>query len=331
MTIIRRFIEQLRGRSLSVVLPEGKDERIISAARRITDQGIAESIVLGKRVDLEAAASRAGVPLDGITLIDPRQSGRLEAYAEIYAERRNVTVDIARRVVRRPLYFAGMMVAGGDAHTMLAGVARPTSLVIQAGLVTVGLADGIATPSSFFLMILPEFQGERDRLFLFADCAVNVAPTPSELADVAIASEKSARRLLDREPRVAMLSFSTQGSASHVHVDRVAEALAIARRKAGHLKIDGELQADAALIVSVAARKVKQPGAVAGRANVLIFPDLNSGNIAYKLIQHMAGAQALGPFLQGFAKPISDLSRGASADDVVATAVISLSLLPEST
>ena len=161
-------------------------------------------------------------------------------------------------------------------------------------------------------------------MFVFADCAVNVAPTPAQLADIAIASEKSARQLLDEEPRVAMLSFSTKGSASHARVDQVTEALAIVRRKAPDVKIDGEFQADAAIIPSVGAKKVKQPSPVAGRANVLIFPDLNSGNIAYKLTQYMAGAQAIGPFLQGFTRPIGDLSRGASVNDVVATAAICL-------
>lgn len=318
---IERFIEEVKGKSLSVVLPEGRDERVIAAARQMKDEGIAEPIVLGKPDQIEAAA---GAELDGIVVINPDESPKLDAYAEAYLQKRDVEFNIARRIVRRPLCYAGMMVAQGDAHTMVAGVASATCLVIQSGVLTVGLAEGIDTASSFFLMVLPEFDGQRNRSFIYADCAVNIAPSPSELADIAIASEKSARKLLDEEPRVAMLSFSTKGSAAHAHVDRVTEALALVQQKAGHLEIDGEFQADAAIIPSVGAKKVKQPSPVVGRANVLIFPDLNSGNIAYKLTQYMAGATAIGPFLQGFAKPISDLSRGASVSDIVAATAICL-------
>lgn len=322
--MIQRFIEEVRGKSLSVVLPEGKDERVMSAARRMKDEGIAEPIVLGTPAQIGAAAAAAGVNPDGIVAIDPASSTKLDAYAEAYVRKRGLEFNVARRVVKRPLCFGGMMVAEGDAHTMVAGVATPTCLVIQSGMLTVGLAEDISTPSSFFLMIIPEFLGEKNKRFIYADCAVNIAPTPTELADIAIASEKSARKLLDEEPRVAMLSFSTKGSAAHPHVDRVAEAVAIARKKAGHLKIDGEFQADAATVPSVGAKKVKEPSPVVGQANVLIFPDLNSGNIAYKLTQYMAGAKAIGPFLQGFSRPISDLSRGASANDIVAATAICL-------
>jgi phosphate acetyltransferase len=227
-------------------------------------------------------------------------------------------------MVKRPLYYAGMMAAAGDADTMVAGVATPTAMVIQAGVLTVGLAKGIETPSSFFLMVVPDFQGEKDKPFIFADCAVNIDPTASQLADIAIASQSSASKLLADDPRVAMLSFSTRGSASHEHVDKVTEALQIARQKVPGMMVDGEFQADSAIIPRVAAKKVKDESSVAGRANVLVFPDLDAGNIAYKLTQYMAGAAAIGPFLQGFAKPLSDLSRGASVDDIVAASAICL-------
>jgi phosphate acetyltransferase len=234
-------------------------------------------------------------------------------------------------MVKRPLFWGGMMVALGDADTMVAGVAHATATVIQAGALTVGYAPGIETPSSFFLMIVPSRANELERVLVFADCAVNIAPTPAQLADIAMASCKSALRLLPEEPRVALLSFSTHGSAAHEAVDKVVATLNIVRSKAPSMLVDGELQADAALVPSVAQRKLKQPSHVAGRANVLIFPDLNAANISYKLTQYLAGAKAIGPFLQGFAKPISDLSRGASDSDIVSTSVVCLaqcSVLP---
>jgi len=311
-------------RSLSVVLPEGLDIRVLTAARRLKDDAIAEPVLLGSRPSLEAAAEAAGVCLDGIRTIAPLESPLLETYAEAYAGRRGLPLNAVRRIVKRPLLFAGMMVARGDAHTMVAGAATATTLVIQAGVLTVGLAEGVSTPSSYFLVTLPEFQGVRRKRFIYADCGLNITPTPPQLADIALAAAETARRLLEEEPRVAMLSFSTKGSANHPAVSRVREALAIARRRAPELNIDGEFQADAAIVPTVAARKVRVESSVAGRANVLVFPDLNSGNIAYKLTQYLAGAQAVGPLLQGFAKPISDLSRSASVEDIVAAAEICL-------
>jgi phosphate acetyltransferase len=194
--------------------------------------------------------------------------------------------------------------------------------VIEAGLMTVGLAGGIALPSSYFLMIVPDFLGQGRKSFIFADCAVNADPTSTELADIAVTSARSAKALLGETPRVAMLSFSTKGSAQHARVDKVRKAMDLVQQREPELAIDGEFQADAALVPSIALKKVKENSAVAGQANVLIFPDLDSGNIAYKLTQWLGGAQAIGPFLQGFAKPVSDLSRGASVEDIVTTCAV---------
>lgn len=324
MDLIAQFIEQAKQRDSSVVLPEAHDPRIVRAARWLQDNDVARPILLGKLDRIKAAARQADVSLEAIEWIDPAESDRLEGFVEQYRKRRPVTVGIGMRVVRKPLLFAGMMVAGGDATTMVAGVANATATVIQAGVLTVGHAAGIETISSFFLMLMPSFDGQQDVPFIFADCAVNIEPSAEQLADIALAAHASAARLLGDTPRVAMLSFSTCGSAMHAAVEKTQKALALTQQKDPAVIIDGEFQLDTALISTVARRKVKRQSEVAGRANVLIFPDLSSGNIAYKLTQHLAGARAIGPILQGFAKPISDLSRVATVDDIVASVAICL-------
>ncbi len=327
MQIIDHLITAARKRKRTVVLPEGNDTRIQQAAQRLRKENIARPMLLGKKSELEATAQAAGLSLEGISTLDPGTTSidRIDIFAREYLTGRpGSRIEIARRLMRKPLFHGAMLVKIGEADALVAGVSNPTARVIEAGLLSVGMAEGINTPSSFFLMVVPNFNGEEDKPFIFADCAVNINPTAEELADIALASAASASKLLDEKPRIALLSFSTKGSARHELVDKVTLALEIARSRAPELAIDGEFQADSALIANVATTKVHEMSSVAGKANVLIFPDLNAGNISYKLTQYLAGASAIGPVLQGFAKPVCDLSRGASVDDIVSATAIAL-------
>ena len=304
--VIENCIEAAKAAGRTIVLPEGDDQRVQNAATRVAKDGIARLLL----IDGEAPGCETLDPSS-----DPRRS---ELAGQIAAKREKMKPAMAERLLTKPAYFAGALVAAGLADGMVAGAVTPTRRIIEAGSMTVGLADGVETPSSFFLMTVGE------RTLVFADCALNVNPDAAALADIAIASARSAAALLG-EARVAMLSFSTMGSGAGPEVDKVREALALARKRAPELSIDGEIQADTALNAAIAQRKGAE-GPVAGQANVLIFPTLDAGNIAYKLVQELAGAQAIGPFLQGFARPVCDLSRGASEDDIVAAIAVTAAM-----
>lgn len=318
MGLKERFINQARANPKKVVFPEGEDERIQKAAEILKKEGIAVPVLVGEKEKIYSIASEKGVDLSGIEVIDPVTYPDFSSLVSLYSEKRKVKETIAERILKKDLVFGGMLVAAGGVDAMVAGAANTTASVIQAAALTVGYASGISTPSSFFIMELPD-----GKVLFYADCAVNIDPSARQLAEIAIATSISFRSIMGETPRTALLSFSTKGSASHPFVDKVQQATTIAKEMADEgMFIDGEFQGDTALVEAVAKKKIKEESPVAGRANVLIFPDLDAGNIAYKLTQYLAGASAFGPILQGFAKPVSDLSRGAKAEDIVVITAI---------
>ncbi|MTK14126.1 MAG: phosphate acetyltransferase [Clostridiaceae bacterium] len=302
-----------------IVLPEGEEERNLQACGKIMQEGLANVILVGSEKVIRDKAASLGVSLDGVEVLDPETSDKTQEYANGFYElrkKKGMTPEKAAQVVRDPLYFATMMVKLGHADGMVSGAIHTTGDLLRPGLQIIKTAPGISVVSSTFVMEVPNCQYGENGLLLFADCAVNPCPTAEELASIAISTAETAKTLCGMEPRVAMLSFSTMGSAQHELVDKVRRATELAKEMRPDLDIDGELQLDAAIVKKVA--DLKAPNSkVAGKANVLVFPDLQAGNIGYKLVQRFAGADAIGPVCQGFAKPINDLSRGCSADDIV--------------
>lgn len=308
------------------VLADATDERAVRAAALLVKHKIAVPILTGEEQKVRSVAGACNVSLEGVRIIDPSQD---QYNAERYADectrlRRPVSLQEGREMMRNPLLFGTMMLRCGDADALIAGASIPTARVIEAGLKMIGTPTGVRTASSYILLLLPETSDRPAKTLIFADCAVNIDPDDSQLSEIVLATASSARKLLEGEPRIALLSFSSKGSARHEKVDKVVNALELARKQNPDLLIDGEFQFDSAIDPRTASLKIKQASDVAGQANVLIFPDLNSGNIGYKITQYLAGAQAIGPILQGFAKPISDLSRGATVDDIVKSTIVLL-------
>ncbi|MGB9663649.1 MAG: phosphate acetyltransferase [Ignavibacteria bacterium] len=316
--LIEQIKEKAKQRRKTIVLPEAHDERVIRAAEKLQKESICSVILLGDENKIREDAKKLNVDLTGVRIINPLKSDKLTDFTNIYFNlRKNKGVDFekAKETIKNNLFFGAMMVREGMADGFVGGSASPTADVLRAGIHCVGMPEGISIVSSFFLMVLP------DKVYAFADCAVVPNPNEEQLADIAISTADNFSKLVGEEPLVAMLSFSTKGSAEHEMVDKVRNATQIVKKKRPDLKVDGELQFDAAVVEKVG--KSKAPGSeIAGRANVLIFPDLNAGNIGYKIAQRFGGAEAIGPIVQGLRKPIFDLSRGCSVDDIVNTAAI---------
>ena len=322
MSIMNIVYQKAKSRKMKIVLPEGTEPRTLKAAEVIVQTGLADLYLIGNPDEVKKAAK--DINLEGIQIIDPVTDARRRPYAEKLYELRKgkgMTIEQADELIKDEMYFGVMMVKMNEADGMVAGAIHSTGDTLRPALQIIKTQPGISVVSSCFIMELPDGKHGDDGVLIFGDCAVNPNPTAEQLAAIAVSSADTGKKIVGLEPRVAMLSFSTKGSAKHELVDKVAQATEIVKQTAPDLMVDGELQADAALEESVG--QLKSPGSpVAGKANVLIFPDLQAGNIGYKLVQRLAGAEAIGPILQGIAKPVNDLSRGCSIGDIIKVVAI---------
>ena len=318
--IMEDIINKASSRKKTVILPESHDERVIKAAEILSKRKIASVITIGNEDKVLARAKELGCELTGVRIIDPEKSDKLSDFTNIYfnlRKKKGISIEDARETMKKDLFFGAMMLRESMADGSVSGSTASTADVLRAGIQCIGMPEGISTVSSFFLMIMPE------KTYSFADCAVVPAPDVEQLADIAVTTADNHKKLTGEDPYIAMLSFSTKGSAEHELIDKVIQATELVRKKHPELYIDGELQFDAAIIDSIGRKKA--PGSnVAGRANVLIFPDLNAGNIGYKIAQRIGKAEAVGPIVQGLKHPFFDLSRGCSVDDIVNTSAIAV-------
>jgi phosphate acetyltransferase len=324
MNAVDKIKEKAKAKARRVVLPEGTESRVVRAAEQIIAEKLATVTLIGDPKEIEKVAKECGADIRGAELVNPTTSPQFGAYVAEFVEMRKkkgITEAQARELLSNNLYYGAMLVKHDVVDASVAGSISTTGDVLRAAIHVLGLAEGISTVSSSFIMTLPRFGDETDKVFMFGDCAVVPNPTAEQLASIAVSTAETMVRLVGEEPRVAMLSFSTKGSARHEDVDKVLAALEILKREHPGLKVDGELQLDAAIIPAVGKKKAPD-SEIAGTANVLIFPDLDAGNIGYKLVQRMAGATATGPIIQGLAKPANDLSRGCSVQDIVDVSAI---------
>ena len=324
VNVMEKIYEKARNANLTICLPEAEDVRTIEAAEMIVKEGIAKVVLINPEEAIDKAVKACGADISKCTVVDPAKSVNFEKYAESFYEirkPRGMTIEKAREVIIDPLHFGCMMVNSGDADGQVSGATHSTADTIRPALQIIKAAPGCKTVSAFFLMIVPNCEYGEEGVFIYADSGLVINPDEEELAEIAIQSAKTMKSLCGFEPRVAMLSLSTKGSAKHMIVEKVIKATNIAKERCPDLMIDGELQADAALVEAIG--QSKAPGSpVAGKANILIFPDLNCGNIAYKLTERLAKAEAYGPVLQGLRKPVNDLSRGCKASDIMNVAAI---------
>lgn len=326
MNLFDQLIIKAQAKKQRIVLPESKEPRTLTAADKIIEQGVADIILVGDRNEILAEAKSLNLKnIEKATVYNPADAATLEPLAELFYELRKskgISMDAARKTAADPLYFGCLLIKSGKADGQVAGALNTTGNVLRAAFQTIKTMPGVSVVSGAFLMLLPEGSPYgTDNILVLADCAVCPDPTAEELAQIAVSTSYTARDIAGFEPRIAMLSFSTKGSATHERVDKVIKATQIVKETHPEIQIDGELQADAAIVPSVAAQKAPDSD-IAGKANVLIFPSLEVGNIAYKLVQRLAGIPAVGPILQGMAAPVNDLSRGCCPDDIFKTIVI---------